>query len=72
MADKCGPDIVVLSTRRMASIVERRESLARRLDDGYDRIEQAAAAGTDVAAWEDFWIDLLREYEAVCDELAAA
>lgn len=56
----------------MASIVERRESLARRLDDGYDRIEQAAAAGTDVAAWEDFWIDLLREYEAVCDELAAA
>jgi hypothetical protein len=50
----------------------RRQSLARRLDDGYRRIDQAIATGADVSAWETFWIDLLREYEAVCDELREA
>jgi hypothetical protein len=24
--------------------------------------------GEDVTAWEDFWIDLLHQYEAVCDK----
>ncbi len=50
----------------------RRLSLARRLEDGYQRIDQAIATGVDVAAWEVFWIDLLREYESVCDELREA
>ena len=50
----------------------RRQSLARRLEDGYQRIDQAIATGADVAAWETFWIDLLREYESVCDELREA
>jgi hypothetical protein len=50
----------------------RRLSLVRRLDDGYQRIDQAVASGADVAAWETFWIDLLREYESVCDEMLAA
>jgi hypothetical protein len=50
----------------------KRELLARRLDDGYRRIDQAVATGADVTAWETFWIDLLREYEAVCDELGEA
>jgi hypothetical protein len=50
----------------------RRLSLARRLDDGYRRIDQAITTGADVSAWESFWIDLLREYEAVCDELREA
>ena len=53
-------------------LVRRRETLARRLVDGYRRIDQAVATGADVAAWESFWIDLLREYESVCDELRAA
>lgn len=48
------------------------QSLARRLEDGYQRIDQAIATGADVAAWESFWIDLLREYESVCDELLEA
>jgi hypothetical protein len=47
----------------------KRRTLARRLEDGYARIDQAIAQGADVAAWETFWIDLLREYESVCDEL---
>jgi hypothetical protein len=50
----------------------RSEILARRLDDGYRRIDQAIATGADVSAWETFWIDLLHEYEAVCDELQDA
>jgi hypothetical protein len=47
-------------------------TLERRLEDGYQRIEQAAREGKDVAAWEAFWIDLLRQYEAACDGLAEA
>ncbi|MER3437097.1 MAG: hypothetical protein C4346_05570 [Chloroflexota bacterium] len=50
----------------------RRESLARRLEDGYHRIDQAIAAGEDVAEWERFWIGLLREYEEICDTLQKA
>jgi hypothetical protein len=55
-----------------ANLDRRRQSLAGRLEDGYHRIDQAIATGSDVAAWETFWIDLLQEYEAVCDELREA
>lgn len=57
---------------RRDRITVRREILARRLEDGYLRIEQALAGGADVTAWEDFWIQLLHEYESVCDELREA
>jgi hypothetical protein len=50
----------------------RSEILARRLEDGYRRIDEAIATGSDVTSWEAFWIDLLHEYEAVCDELVEA
>lgn len=46
----------------------RRESLERRLDEGYRRIDEAELAGGDVSEWESFWIRLLREYEDVCRE----
>jgi hypothetical protein len=42
-------------------------TLERRLDDGWTRIEEAKARGEDVSAWEDFWIDLLHQYERACD-----
>jgi hypothetical protein len=42
----------------------RTKSLASRLEDGYQRIEDAQRRGEDITAWEQFWIDLLREYEA--------
>ncbi|MCC6314410.1 MAG: hypothetical protein IT337_10400 [Thermomicrobiales bacterium] len=45
-----------------------REALRRRLEDGDERIAQALAAGQDVERWEAFWIDLLHQYEALCDE----
>lgn len=41
----------------------RSRPLESRLEDGYQRIEQARQRGEDVTAWEDFWIDLLKEYE---------
>jgi hypothetical protein len=44
-------------------------TLEARLGDGYDRIETARAAGEDVARWEDFWLELLRQYEAAYDAL---
>ena len=54
--------------RRLKLIDARRASLRRRLEDGYIRIETALEAGQDVAEWEAFWLDLLRQYEALCDE----
>ena len=58
------------SARRIES---RRQSLERRLEDGYQRIDQAALVGADVTEWESFWIRLLGEYEDICreDDLAA-
>ncbi len=44
-------------------------ALERRLDAGYRKIEDALARGEDVTAWEDFWIDLLHQYEAECDAI---
>jgi hypothetical protein len=52
----------------LARIEDRRGVLERRLEDGWTRIDGAAMAGEDVERWETFWIDLLREYEAICDE----
>jgi hypothetical protein len=48
------------------------QTLERRLDEGYARIEEAIARGEDVTAWESFWIDLLHRYEAECDALPEA
>ena len=53
--------------RRSVSRSESVESLELRLSDGYHRIDMAVAQGDDVTLWEDFWIDLLHWYEALCD-----
>ena len=50
----------------------RRRTLEDRLDDGYQRIDQAVLSGTDVTEWESFWLRLLGEYEDVCRELDRA
>ncbi len=47
-------------------------TLERRLDDGYRRIENAKQAGQSISAWEEFWIQLLHEYETLADDLAEA
>jgi hypothetical protein len=50
----------------------RRATLEDRLDDGYQRIDQAVLSGADVSEWESFWLRLLGEYEDVCRELEQA
>ena len=52
-----------------AALVEHRESLSQRLEQGYAKIERRLADGQNVTAWEDLWISLLREYERICDEI---
>jgi hypothetical protein len=56
----------------MTSQQERIETLENRLQDGFSRIGEAMNNGLNVSDWEKFWIDLLREYERLNDELAAA
>jgi hypothetical protein len=51
---------------------ERIETLERRLQDGFIRIGEAMNNGLNVSDWETFWVELLREYVALNDELAAA
>lgn len=54
-----------MSTRR-SDVTESNNQvdiLAKRLDDGWKRIEDAQRRGQDVMDWNDFWIDLLRQYE---------
>lgn len=42
--------------------------LEQRLNDGYELIEKRRAGGLDVTKLEDFWIELLHEYEERCNE----
>ena len=49
---------------------QKRDSLYRRLEDGYLKVEAGLAQGRDMTKWEDLWIALLREYEGICDDLA--
>lgn len=50
------------------TIDDRIKTLEERLNTGYDLIDKRKAAGLDVTKLEDFWIQLLHEYEATCDE----
>ena len=57
---------------RRQTIAQRKMVLMQRLDDGYLRIETAIYSDEDVTAWETFWIELLREYESLCESLERA
>ena len=50
-------------------LTRERAALQLRLEDGYQRIERALFSGQDVTRWEDFWVQLLAQYEQVCDAL---
>ena len=53
----------------IARLTEKRDEYVERLDIGAAKIEEARSQGKDVTSWEDYWIQLLRQYEAVCDKL---
>lgn len=52
-------------------LAARRDRLYARLEAGWAKIDQVEGVGGDAGALIDFWIELLREYERVCDALAA-
>ena len=54
------------------TIEDRLAKLELRLQDGFARIGEAMNHGLEVENWERHWIDLLREYESLNDDLAAA
>lgn len=53
----------------IAELEMKRDELVERLDKGAARIEDARAKGKDVQEWEDYWIQLLRHYEQLCDKI---
>jgi hypothetical protein len=53
----------------MTSQQERIETLEKRLQDGFTRIGEAMNNGIEVTNWEAHFENLVREYEAICDEL---
>jgi Arc/MetJ family transcription regulator len=57
--------------RAYVALALRRDTLVERLEAGYAKIDAGLAEGRDVAAWEDFWLALLTEYERVDDALRA-
>jgi uncharacterized coiled-coil DUF342 family protein len=56
-------------TDAIARLTKKRAEYVKRLDDGAAKIEEARSQGKDVTSWEDYWLQLLRQYEAVCDKL---
>ena len=56
----------------VAEIEAQCERLVSRLEDGFDKIIAASAKGQDTTRWEDVWLQLLADYERLCDELADA
>ncbi len=54
------------------ALVRQQRALYLRLEDGYSRIEQALADGQDVSSWEELWFTLLKEYEAISDDIEAS
>ena len=57
------------SARHQTDLRARCNELVRRLNDGDEQISTARRSGADTTRWENHWITLLREYEAVCREL---
>lgn len=48
---------------------EKRDEYHQRLDIGAEKIEEANLQGKDTTTWQNYWIQLLRQYEAVVDKI---
>ena len=72
MSHPDGPVELRSSSLSRTDLDARRRTLENRLDDGFDRIDQAVLSGTDVSEWESFWLRLLGEYEDLCREVDQA
>lgn len=62
---------MMIDDRRYSSEIRGRDTdlaaLVHRLDDGEARIRAALLRNEDVTDWEDFWLRLLHQYEALHD-----
>ena len=56
---------------RTETLDERVARLEVRLQEGFTRIGEAMNKGVAPEHWETKWVELLREYEAISDEIAA-
>lgn len=56
---------------RTETLEERVARLTVRLQEGFSRIGEAMSKGVAPEHWETKWVELLREYEAISDELDA-
>jgi hypothetical protein len=56
---------------RTETLEERVARLEMRLADGFQKIGEACARGVEVENWERHWLEILREYERLSDELEA-
>jgi hypothetical protein len=57
----------------IAALEMKRDELIERLDRGAAAIEEGRTAGRNprqITDWEDYWIQLLRNYEKICDQLS--
>jgi hypothetical protein len=60
----------VIDHAGIVSLETRRDTLAARLETGFNKIEEAERAGQDITRWEQAWNRLLTEYEDVCNQIA--
>ena len=56
---------------RTETLEERVARLTVRLEAGFQKIGEAMSKGVAPEHWETAWIDILRQYEAISDELDA-
>jgi hypothetical protein len=63
---------MVTQLQSRVELEERRDLLRNRLEDGWTRLDEAEAAGQHRPEWDDFWLQLLAEYEAICRQIDAA
>lgn len=54
---------------KIARLRNRVEAIEERLSRGWELIDARRESGIDVTELEDFWIDLLKEYESAVEEL---
>jgi hypothetical protein len=62
---------MAVTQERTETIEERVARLTVRLEAGFTKIGEAMSHGIEVENWEQAWVNLLREYEKLSDELAA-
>lgn len=53
----------------LEELEEQRNTLIDRLDAGAIKIQQGDAEGRDTSEWQAFWIQLLRRYEDICEQI---